>query len=51
VRFGFGGISCQRYPGDPRSDVELYEQAVALAEAAEECGPDSVWVAEHPRGT
>jgi alkanesulfonate monooxygenase SsuD/methylene tetrahydromethanopterin reductase-like flavin-dependent oxidoreductase (luciferase family) len=47
VRFGFGGISCQRYPGDPRSDLELYEQAVALAEAAEECGYDSVWVAEH----
>jgi alkanesulfonate monooxygenase SsuD/methylene tetrahydromethanopterin reductase-like flavin-dependent oxidoreductase (luciferase family) len=47
VRFGFGGISCQRYPGDPRGDVELYEQAVALAEAAEECGYDSVWVAEH----
>ncbi len=47
MRFGFGGISCQRYPGDPRSDVELYEQAVALAEAAEECGYDSVWVAEH----
>jgi alkanesulfonate monooxygenase SsuD/methylene tetrahydromethanopterin reductase-like flavin-dependent oxidoreductase (luciferase family) len=47
MRFGFGGISCQRYPGDPRTDVELYEQAVALAEAAEECGYDSVWVAEH----
>jgi alkanesulfonate monooxygenase SsuD/methylene tetrahydromethanopterin reductase-like flavin-dependent oxidoreductase (luciferase family) len=47
MRFGFGGISCQRYPGDPRTDVELYERAVALAEAAEECGYDSVWVAEH----
>ena len=28
VDFGFGLITCQRYPGDPRSDTELYRQAV-----------------------
>ena len=47
VEFGFGLITCQRYPGDPRSDAELYRQALALAEDADAFGFDSVWVSEH----
>src|SRR5262249_4746462 len=47
VDFGFGLITCQRYPGDPRSDTELYRQALALAEDADALGLDPVWVSEH----
>lgn len=47
VEFGFGLITCQRYPGDPRSDQELYRQALTLAEDADAAGLDSVWVSEH----
>ena len=45
--FGFGLITCQRYPGDARSDVELYAEAIDLAEEAEGLGYDSVWTSEH----
>ena len=47
MRFGFGLITCQRYPGDERSDVELYAEAIDLAEEAEGLGFDSVWTSEH----
>jgi alkanesulfonate monooxygenase SsuD/methylene tetrahydromethanopterin reductase-like flavin-dependent oxidoreductase (luciferase family) len=47
VRFGFGLITCQRYPGDARTDTELYAEAIDLAVEAEELGFDSVWVSEH----
>jgi alkanesulfonate monooxygenase SsuD/methylene tetrahydromethanopterin reductase-like flavin-dependent oxidoreductase (luciferase family) len=47
IRFGFGLITCQRHPADPRSDVELYAQAIDLAVEAEHLGFDSVWVSEH----
>ncbi|HYG72564.1 MAG TPA: LLM class flavin-dependent oxidoreductase, partial [Actinomycetota bacterium] len=47
MRFGFGLITCQRYPGDPRSDVELYADALELAAEAERLGFDSVWTSEH----
>jgi alkanesulfonate monooxygenase SsuD/methylene tetrahydromethanopterin reductase-like flavin-dependent oxidoreductase (luciferase family) len=47
VEFGFGLITCQRYPGDPRSDADLYRQALALAEDADAFGFESVWVSEH----
>ena len=47
VEFGFGLITCQRYPGDPRSDADLYRQALTLAEDADASGLDSVWVSEH----
>jgi alkanesulfonate monooxygenase SsuD/methylene tetrahydromethanopterin reductase-like flavin-dependent oxidoreductase (luciferase family) len=47
ISLGFGLITCQRYPGDDRSDVELYAQALDLAEQAERLGLDSVWVSEH----
>ena len=47
MRFGFGFITCQRYPGDARSDADLYAEALELAEEAEAAGFDSVWVTEH----
>jgi len=47
LQFGFGLITCQRYPEDGRGDQELYAQALTLAEDAEALGFDSVWMAEH----
>lgn len=47
MRFGFGLLTCQRFPGDLRSDVELYADALDLAVYAEELGFDSVWTSEH----
>ncbi|HEX6933715.1 MAG TPA: LLM class flavin-dependent oxidoreductase [Streptosporangiaceae bacterium] len=47
ISLGFGLITCQRYPGDERSDAELYAQALDLAVLAEQAGLDSVWVSEH----
>ena len=47
LRLGAGLITCQRYPGDPRSDRRLYEEALEFAVAAERFGLDSVYVSEH----
>ena len=44
VRFGYGLITCQRYPGDARTDADLYREALDLAQEAEELGFDSVWL-------
>lgn len=47
ISLGFGLITCQRYPGDDRTDAQLYAQALDLAEQSERLGLDSVWVSEH----
>lgn len=47
IAFGFGLITCQRYPGDARSDVEIYADALELTAEAERLGFDSVWTSEH----
>ena len=47
MRFGYGLITCQRHPDDPRSDAELYAEALDLCTEAEELGFDSVWTSEH----
>ena len=47
IELGFGLITCQRYPGDPRTDADLYAEALDLAVLAEELGYDSVWTSEH----
>jgi alkanesulfonate monooxygenase SsuD/methylene tetrahydromethanopterin reductase-like flavin-dependent oxidoreductase (luciferase family) len=47
ISLGVGLVTCQHYPGDPRSDRQLYAEALAFAEAAEDAGLDSVFVSEH----
>jgi alkanesulfonate monooxygenase SsuD/methylene tetrahydromethanopterin reductase-like flavin-dependent oxidoreductase (luciferase family) len=47
MKFGYGLISAQRHPGDPRGSFELVQEALELAEYAEELGFDSVWFSEH----
>jgi alkanesulfonate monooxygenase SsuD/methylene tetrahydromethanopterin reductase-like flavin-dependent oxidoreductase (luciferase family) len=47
MRFGFGLITCERHPTDPRPTEEIFSHALALAERAERLGFDSVWVSEH----
>lgn len=47
MKLGFGLITCQLYPGDPRTPERLYAEALDLASLAEEIGFDSVWVSEH----
>ncbi|MDP8959138.1 MAG: LLM class flavin-dependent oxidoreductase, partial [Actinomycetota bacterium] len=47
MEVGYGLISCQRYPGDPRSWPRLYAEALALASEAERLGFASVWTSEH----
>ncbi|MFN8185879.1 MAG: LLM class flavin-dependent oxidoreductase [Gaiellales bacterium] len=47
MQVGLGSITCQQAPGDLRSDVERYRDAVALAVEAERLGFDSVWLSEH----
>jgi alkanesulfonate monooxygenase SsuD/methylene tetrahydromethanopterin reductase-like flavin-dependent oxidoreductase (luciferase family) len=47
VRLGYGLITCQRPPDDPRTDADLYREAVERCVVAERAGFDSVWVSEH----
>ncbi|MBI2238744.1 MAG: LLM class flavin-dependent oxidoreductase [Actinobacteria bacterium] len=47
MEFGFGLITCERFPGDPRTEADLYREALELAEEAERLGFDSVWASEH----
>lgn len=47
MKLGFGLVTCQRYPGDPRTDRQLYAEALELSVLAENLGFDSVWVSEH----
>ena len=47
MKVGYGLVTCQRYPGDPRSDQDLYREALELAERAEALGYDSIWLSEH----
>jgi alkanesulfonate monooxygenase SsuD/methylene tetrahydromethanopterin reductase-like flavin-dependent oxidoreductase (luciferase family) len=47
MRFGYGLVTCQRPPDDPRTDVDVYSDAVGRCIAAERYGFDSVWLSEH----
>ncbi len=47
MKLGFGLITCQRPPDDPRTDAEIYHDAIERAVKAESVGLDSVWVSEH----
>ncbi len=47
MRIGYGLITAQRPPDDPRSDADLYRDAVERCVVAEASGFDSAWVSEH----
>ena len=47
MRIGFGVITCQRHPDDPRTQGEIYNDAIELACEAERLGFDAVWLSEH----
>lgn len=47
MKVGFGSLTCQRGPGDFRSQGERYRESVELAATAERLGFDSVWLSEH----
>jgi probable F420-dependent oxidoreductase len=47
MRFGYGLITCQHPPDDPRTGADVYRDAVERCVAAERYGFDSVWLSEH----
>ena len=47
IHLGYGLITCQSHPDDPRTTEALVDEAVSLAVEAERIGLDSVWVSEH----
>lgn len=47
MKLGYGLITCQRYPGDPRTSADLYRQVLEAARLCESSGLDSVWTSEH----
>lgn len=47
MKFGYGLITCQHPPDDPRTDADLYRDAIDRSVAAERAGFDSTWVSEH----
>ncbi len=47
ISFGLSNITCQRYPGDPRTERDVYHEMLELTQEAERVGFDSIWCAEH----
>ena len=47
MKIGLGSISGQRHPAEPRTDGEVYRDAIAFAEEVERLGFDSIWCSEH----
>lgn len=47
TRLGYGLMTCQSHPDDPRKSQDLVDEALRLAKRAEKIGLDSVWVSEH----
>jgi probable F420-dependent oxidoreductase len=44
---GYGLLTAQHHPDDPRTDVEIYREVIELAVEAERLGFASVWTSEH----
>jgi alkanesulfonate monooxygenase SsuD/methylene tetrahydromethanopterin reductase-like flavin-dependent oxidoreductase (luciferase family) len=47
MEFGYGLVTAQRPPESDRSYATVYEDAIRLAQVAEESGFDAVWTSEH----
>jgi alkanesulfonate monooxygenase SsuD/methylene tetrahydromethanopterin reductase-like flavin-dependent oxidoreductase (luciferase family) len=47
LHIGYGLIAAQRIPGSPQSWADVYADALAVAEAVDEAGFDTLWVTEH----
>jgi alkanesulfonate monooxygenase SsuD/methylene tetrahydromethanopterin reductase-like flavin-dependent oxidoreductase (luciferase family) len=47
MKLGYGLLTAQHHPDDPRSMVEIYREAVEYGVLAERAGLDSVWTSEH----
>lgn len=47
LSFGFGMITAQRDPRDPRTHADLYADAIDLCVLAEQLGFDAAWLSEH----
>ena len=47
MRIGYGYLTGQHHPDDPRTDVEIYREAIEVAVELEAGGIDSVWTSEH----
>ena len=47
LHVGYGLVAAQRIPGSGQSWAEVYADALAVAEAVDEAGFDSLWVTEH----
>lgn len=47
MHLGYGLITAQHHPDDPRTDVEIYREGVELAVEAERLGVATVWTSEH----
>lgn len=47
VAIGYGLVTCQIHPDRPETWLDLYQEAMTLAEQVERSGLDSIWVSEH----
>jgi alkanesulfonate monooxygenase SsuD/methylene tetrahydromethanopterin reductase-like flavin-dependent oxidoreductase (luciferase family) len=47
IKLGYGLITCQAHPYDPRPWQALYSEALELGRIADSSGVDSIWVSEH----
>jgi alkanesulfonate monooxygenase SsuD/methylene tetrahydromethanopterin reductase-like flavin-dependent oxidoreductase (luciferase family) len=47
VHLGYGLLTAQHHPADPRSDADIYAEAVEYGVLADRAGLHSIWTSEH----